>query len=73
MKKKFSLVELMLVMAIIGILVSLMIPMLGRSRSTARTIECLNEMRQYGGIRIEDNVIVHEDGPENITRNLGLN
>ena len=48
MKKKFSLIELMVVMAIVGILVSLLIPMLGKSRSTARSVECLNEMRQYG-------------------------
>lgn len=32
----------------------------------------VNEMRKYGGIRIEDNVIVHESGPENMTRDLGL-
>lgn len=34
--------------------------------------ELVAEMRQYGGIRIEDNVIVHEHGPENMTRDLGL-
>lgn len=33
----------------------------------------INELRPYGGIRIEDNLIVHEQGPvENITRDLGL-
>lgn len=35
--------------------------------------ELINEMRKYGGIRIEDNIIVHEAGPENITRDQGLN
>ncbi len=29
--------------------------------------------RPYGGIRIEDNVIVHRDKNENMTRDLGLN
>ena len=30
-------------------------------------------LRPFGGIRIEDNVIVHHDHTENMTRNLGLN
>lgn len=32
----------------------------------------VNSMRHYGGIRIEDNVVVHSKGAENITRDLGL-
>ncbi|WP_087507494.1 Xaa-Pro dipeptidase [Neiella marina] len=32
----------------------------------------VNALRPYGGIRIEDNIIVHQSGPENITRDLGL-
>ncbi|MCM2678071.1 Xaa-Pro dipeptidase [Echinimonas agarilytica] len=32
----------------------------------------VNALRPYGGIRVEDNIIVTPGGPENITRNLGL-
>lgn len=32
----------------------------------------VDEMRGYGGIRIEDNIIVHQSHNENITRELGL-
>jgi len=33
----------------------------------------VDEMRCYGGIRIEDNIIVHQSHNENMTRDLGLN
>ena len=32
----------------------------------------VDEMRQFGGIRIEDNIIVHQSYNENMTRDLGL-
>ncbi|WP_076541742.1 Xaa-Pro dipeptidase [Shewanella sp. UCD-KL21] len=32
----------------------------------------VDELRPFGGIRIEDNVIVHQDRNENMTRELGL-
>lgn len=32
----------------------------------------IDDMRPYGGIRIEDNIIVHREKNENMTRNLGL-
>jgi Xaa-Pro dipeptidase len=32
----------------------------------------VNEMRAFGGIRIEDNIIVHQDKNENMTRDAGL-
>jgi Xaa-Pro dipeptidase len=35
--------------------------------------DVINELRPFGGIRIEDDIIVHSDGNENMTRNLGLN
>lgn len=33
----------------------------------------VDEFRPFGGIRVEDNVIVHKDRNENMTRDLGLN
>ncbi|MCL1095557.1 Xaa-Pro dipeptidase [Shewanella kaireitica] len=33
----------------------------------------VDTLRPFGGIRIEDNVIVHSDRTENMTRNFGLN
>lgn len=32
----------------------------------------VDALRKFGGIRIEDNIIVHDDRLENMTRNLGL-
>ena len=33
----------------------------------------VDAMRPYGGIRIEDNIIVHQSHNENMTRDLDLN
>ncbi len=33
----------------------------------------IDEMRCFGGLRIEDNIIVHQSHNENMTRDLGLN
>ena len=35
--------------------------------------DTVTELRPFGGIRIEDNVIITANGSENITRDLGLN
>ena len=52
-EKKFTLVELMVVVAIIGILVSLLFPSLGRARNTARTAQCMSSLHQIGlGVRM---------------------
>lgn len=45
----FTLVELLLVIAIIAILVSITIPALGSSRETARRIKCLANLKGIGG------------------------
>ena len=48
MKKKFTLVELLIVIAIIGILVSLLMPSLKKARYKAKLVVCANNMRQIG-------------------------
>lgn len=42
------------------------------SRGLQINWQTVDELRPFGGIRIEDNVIVHQDHNENMTRELGL-
>ncbi len=45
--RAFTLVELLVCIAIIGMLVALMLPALSAARESGRTIQCLSNLRQY--------------------------
>ena len=47
-RKMFSLIELLIVIAIIAILAALLMPALGRARKSALRIQCASNMKQLG-------------------------
>lgn len=48
MKRAFTLVELLIVVAVIGILVGLILPAVNGARASARRLLCTNNQRQWG-------------------------
>ncbi|MCR4412573.1 MAG: DUF1559 domain-containing protein [Thermoguttaceae bacterium] len=47
-RRAFTLVEMLVVVAIIGLLIALLLPALSRAREAARSASCQNNLRQFG-------------------------
>lgn len=68
MNKKFTLIELLITIAIIAILASMLLPALTKAKSKALLASCVNQLHQCG-IALELYAADHEDQIPNISGN----
>ncbi|HEX8463058.1 MAG TPA: prepilin-type N-terminal cleavage/methylation domain-containing protein [Abditibacterium sp.] len=47
-RRAFTLVEMLVVLAIVGLLAAILLPVVSRARASARTSTCASNLRQIG-------------------------
>jgi len=68
----FTIIELLVVVAIIGLLVALLLPAIGIARESSRRSQCLNQLRQIALAIHEYHEAIGSFPPGNVTRGAGI-